>query len=139
MTPPAPIWALPGAKPAFDDSAWTSGQALFRAGNVTVRTGDPQPVTTLFSSGLDANGAVVSPGMPDPHYQLTQSAQSTPPPPSIAATVIQNHPAWLANDTLSSWIGPVNPGTSDVAAGTYNYRTTFSLDGFDRRHRRRSR
>ncbi len=115
----------------FDDGAWPSGQALFRAGNVTVETGDPEAVTTVFSTGLDENGTVVSPGMPDPHYQLTQSAQSTPPPPAIAATVIQNHPAWLVNDSLSSWIGPVNPGTSDVAAGTYTYRTRFSLDGFD--------
>jgi len=36
----------------FDDSAWPSGQALFRAGNVTVETGDPEAVTTLFSLSL---------------------------------------------------------------------------------------
>ena len=45
--------------------------------------------------------------------------------------MIQNHPAWLANDALSSWLGPVNPGITDVAAGNYNYRATFSLDSFD--------
>ena len=118
-------------EPAFDDSAWSSGESLFRAGNVTVESGDPQSVPSIFSTGLDADGAVISPGQPDPHYQLIQSAQSTPPPPAIAATVIQNHPAWLANDTSSSWIGPVNPGTVNVAAGTYVYRTQFSLDGFD--------
>lgn len=116
---------------AFDDSAWATGQALFRAGDVTVQAGDPQPVPTVFSTGVDASGAVVSPGLPDPHYQLTQSAHGTPPPPPIVATVIQNHPAWLANDAVSSWIGPVNPGTADVAAGTYIYRTSFSLEGFD--------
>jgi len=93
---------------------------------VNAPVGDPQPVPTVFSSGLDANGVVLSPGSADPHYLLTQSAQSTPPPPSIAATVIQNHPAWLGNDSLSSWLGPVNPGVTDVAAGNYNYRTTFS-------------
>ena len=118
-------------EPTFDDSAWSSGQALFQTGNVTVQTGDPQPVLTVFSSGLDPSGALLSPGSADPHYQLTQSAHSTPPPPAIAATVIQNHPAWLANDTLSSWIGPVNPGLTDVAAGNYTYRTSFSLAGFD--------
>jgi len=58
----------------------------------------------------------------DPHYLLTVSAQSTSPPPPLAATVIQNHPAWLANDALSSWVGPVNPGTANVAAGEYRYR-----------------
>jgi hypothetical protein len=116
---------------AYDDSGWASGQGLFQAGNVTTPAGEPQPVPTVFSSGLDANGNVISPGTADPHYQLTQSAHSTPPPPSIAATVIQNHPAWAGNDALSSWLGPVNPGTENVSAGNYNYRTTFSLDGFD--------
>ncbi|MBE0545707.1 MAG: lamin tail domain-containing protein, partial [Verrucomicrobia bacterium] len=117
--------------PAFDDSGWSSGQGLFQGGDVTTPAGEPQPVPTVFSSGLDANGIVLSPGSTDPHYRLTLSAHSTPPPPSIAATVIQNHPAWAGNDALSSWLGPVNPGTENVAAGNYNYRTTFSLDGFD--------
>jgi hypothetical protein len=116
---------------SFDDATWSAGRSLFQAGNVNVQTGDPQPVPTVFSSGLGANGAAIAAGSPDPHYQLTQSAQSTPPPPAIAATVIQNHPAWLANDSLSSWLGPVNPGITDVAAGDYTYRTTFSLEGFD--------
>lgn len=115
----------------FDDSAWASGQGLFQAGNVTAPIGNPQPVVSVFSTGLDANRAVLAPGAADPHYQLTQSAQGTPPPPAVAATVIQNHPAWAANDASSSWIGPVNPGTANVASGSYNYRTTFSLAGYD--------
>jgi len=124
----------PGAgwrEESFDDSGWSSGNALFQAGDVTLPFGDPEPLPTVFSTGVGENGAVLAPGTADPHYQLTLSPQSTPPPPPIAATVLQNHPAWLANDSLSSWIGPVNPGTTDVAAGGYNYRTTFSLDGFD--------
>jgi hypothetical protein len=115
----------------FDDGTWFSGQGLFGAGNVTAPIGSPEPVPTVFSSGLDASGAVLAPGTTDSHYLLTQSAQSTPPPPSIAATVIQNHPAWAANDLMSSWIGPVNPGTANVPAGNYYYRTAFSLEGFD--------
>ncbi len=118
-------------QPGFDDSAWSSGQGLFRAGNVNAPVGDPEPIPTVLSSGMNANGIVLPPGSADPHYLLTQSAHSTPPPPAIAATVIQNHPAWAGNDALSSWLGPVNPGTENVAAGSYNYRTTFSLDGFD--------
>jgi hypothetical protein len=115
----------------FDDRDWYSGRALFRAGNVTAPVGEPQPVPTAFSSGVGDDGAVLPPGAADPHYWLALSAQSTPPPPPIAATVIQNHPAWAANDAMSSWIGPVNPGTANVAAGVYNYRTSFTLDGFD--------
>ncbi len=117
--------------PGFDDGSWSAGSGLFQAGNVNAPIGDPQTVPTVFSSGLDDNGAVLAPGSSDPHYLLTQSAQGAPPPPAVAATVIQNHPAWLANDVLSTWLGPLNPGTTSVAAGDYNYRTTFSLDGFD--------
>ena len=122
-----PSWRQPG----FDDSQWKQGQGLFGAGNTAPPTGEPENIPTLFSTGLSASGALLPPGSPDPHYLLTESAQGTPPPPPVAATVIQNHPAWAANDPGSSWIGPVNPGTANVAAGVYNYRTTFTLEGFD--------
>lgn len=115
----------------FDDTAWALGQGLFQAGTVTPPASDLQTVPSVFNSGLGPDGKVLPPGQPDPHYQLTQSPQSSPPPPAIQATVIQNHPAWLGNDTASSWIGPINPGTENAAAGAYVYRTTFSLDGFD--------
>jgi hypothetical protein len=115
----------------YDDSAWQSGRALFYAGDVQPPGGESQPIPTLFETGVDDQHNALAPGAPDPHYLLTLSAQSIPPPPAIQATVIQNHPAWAANDALSSWIGPVNPGTSDVAPGEYRYRTAFDLTGFD--------
>jgi hypothetical protein len=115
----------------YDDSTWASGRALFQSGSVISPGGVSEQVPTLFSSGLDASGTVLAPGADDPHYLLTQSAQSVPPPPDIPATVIQNHPAWAANDADSSWIGSVNPGTENVAAGAYNFRTRFTLEGFD--------
>jgi len=45
------------------------------------------------------------------------------------------NPAWTDegrdDPDRPPWLGPVNPGLTDVAAGNYNYRTTFSLEGFD--------
>ncbi len=117
-------------QPGFDDSAWPAAPAPFQAGTLPPILGDPEALPTVFSTGVGPDGTVLAPGSADPHYRLTLSAQSTPPPPAIPATVIQNHPAWLANDTQSSWIGPVNPGTANVNAGDYNYETTFSLAGF---------
>jgi hypothetical protein len=115
----------------FDDSTWTSGQGIFQTGNVIPPSGPPESIPSIFSTGIDDKGTVSAPGSPDLHYLLTQSAQSTTSAPPLPATVIENHPAWLANDAASSWIGVMNPGSVNVAQGAYNYSTTFTLDGFD--------
>ncbi len=119
--------------PLFNDSSWSTGQSVFYAGSVPGGTPGNQNATaipTLFSTGLSANGLPVAAGSPDPHYQIVQSANGSPPPPDIAATVVTNHPAWAANDSTSQWISVVNPGTTNIAAGTYSYQTTFDLTGF---------
>ena len=115
----------------FDDSAWSASAALFYAGAISWQAGGVQAIPTLFSTGLGTNGLALSPGVTDPHYVLTASAYSTPPPPAIAATVMANHSAWLANDAASMWIGPQSQGTAGVPPGSYNFRTTFDLTGFD--------
>jgi hypothetical protein len=97
----------------------------------TTPPGETQAIPTLFSSGVGAKGAVLAPGALDPHYVLTASAYSTPPPPAILATITANHPAWLANDASSVWIGPVSQGTTSVPPGRYSFRTTFDLTGFN--------
>lgn len=114
----------------YDDSAWAFGPGVFFASNTPPPLGDFEAIPTLFSSGLNAARAPLAGGAPDPHYQLTLSAYSAPPPPAIQATVIQNHPAWLANDANSLWLGPLNPGTANVADGAYHFRTTFDLAGY---------
>ena len=81
-------------------------------------------IPDLFSTGVGNNGVALSPGTADPHYIFTVSAQGT----NVLA--IQNHSAWLANDSSSSWIGPTNPGTLNINQGTYFYQTRFSLDNF---------
>ena len=112
----------------YDDSSWSSGAGLFYAG--TTPPGETQAIPTLFSSGIGTNAAVLAPGALDPHYVLTASAYSAPPPPAILATVTANHPAWVANDASSVWIGPVAQGTTSVPPGRYSFRTTFDLTGF---------
>jgi len=81
----------------------------------------------LFNTGVGTNGVVQAAGTLDPHYFITAAAQGTV---GTNATVILNHPAWLANDATSSWIGVLNPGANNVNAGVYSYQTTFSLAGF---------
>ncbi len=113
---------------SFDDNAWSQGAGLFFAG--TPPPAQTLPIPTLFSSGIDSNNFALAAGFADPHYVLTASAYSTPPPPNIAATVTANHPNWLVNDAASSWIGAISQGSVSVPQGAYSFRTTFDLTGF---------
>ncbi len=119
------------SEPAFDDRAWSKAPAPFFGGDAPPPGGDEQSIPTLFNTGVGPDGLVLTPGSIDPHYVVTASAQSVVPPPPAPALVIQGHPAWLANDDQSSWLGPINPGTVSVAPGGYRCRTTFDLTGFD--------
>jgi len=110
----------------YDDSAWSQAPAVFYSGSAGGWTEQiTQTISTLFNSGLNATGQA------DSNYVLTASANSTPPPPNINATVMVNHANWLANNSTSRWIGPVASGTTSVPAGQYNFRTTFNLSGMD--------
>ena len=97
------------------------------------QSADAAPID-IFNTGVDANGNVLSPGVADPHYQITASAQGSFITPA-AALVQSNHPAWLSNDTVgatgSSWISVIATGSSNIAAGSYVFQTTFDLTGLD--------
>ena len=81
------------------------------------------PIATLYNSGIAANGTLLSAGQADPHYTNTGTG--------LAALAMIPHPAWLAADGISQWIGFSSNGTDSVPAGTFTYRTTFDLSGYD--------
>lgn len=127
-TEPAADWRVP----TYDASGWSSGTGVFSGGTAGWRPSEASAVTTLFNSGISSNGVALNPGQPDPHWSLVVSAQtSNPPPPAIAATVMQNHTAWLVNDSVSRWIGAISNGLANVAAGIYEFETTFDLSAYD--------
>jgi hypothetical protein len=105
-------WRAPG----FSDGSWSSRS------NLSSRT-----IPTLFNSGVDNNRVVLANAANDTHYVLTAGAQGTV---GMNALAILNHPGWSANDASSSWIGVVNPGANNIAAGAYWFRTGFDLSGF---------
>lgn len=126
-TAPGAEWA----SATFDDAAWIAAPTPIFGGFAVAPDGELRPIPGVFNTGLDETGRALAPGTRDPHYVVTASAESVAPPPPSPALVISGHPAWIANDGLSAWLGPVNPGTTAVAAGPYRLRTGFDLSGFD--------
>ena len=61
----------------------------------------------------------------DPNYTLTGNPNGGSPP-SAAYVVDPLITAWMPNDGVSQWISPTVSG--DAVAGTYTYKTPFSLD-----------
>ena len=78
---------------------------------------------------MDESRAILAPGTPDPHYELTSA-----PGGLNEAMKITPHSAWIGadpEDGASGWIGPTATAASaGVPPGNYTYETTFDLTGF---------
>jgi len=79
---------------------------------------------SLFNTGVDGSGALLTPGDLDPHWTITSSAEPSFITPGPAITTLDNL-AWFANGPDSNWISAGSGG----AVGTYVYETTFDLTG----------
>ncbi|HZO85607.1 MAG TPA: lamin tail domain-containing protein, partial [Verrucomicrobiae bacterium] len=100
----------------YNDAAWSARNAVTN-----------KAIPTLFNTGVGNNRVVLAAGTPDPHYVLTVNAQGGT---GTNALAMQNHTAWAANDSGSSWIGIVNSGLLNINPGNYDFQTTFNLDNF---------
>jgi hypothetical protein len=90
------------------------------------------PIPGLFSTGVDGNGDLLpGDGAVDPHYELVDSADPRFPGPD-AVTLAPGFPVgpWIAEGPDSRWIAP-QAASANGETGTYTYRTTFDLTGFD--------
>ena len=113
-------------------------RAVTAAGSVTttvyavVEVGPPSTpsIPTLFSTGVNAQGAALASGARgDPHYTLTSV-------PLLASTTVQigasdsQSGTWPTLKPVSAWIMPLG-GQGIVPTGSYTYQTTFDLTGFN--------
>lgn len=87
----------------------------------------------LFSTGVDAAGAVLADGEIDPHYKLINNPDAA----GVTDAFVQDSTVfpivagpWVANTDKSKWIGP-RTETSGAAGpvAPYTYQTTFDLTG----------
>jgi hypothetical protein len=90
----------------------------------------------VFNTGVDDSRVSLPGGSVDPHYKLIQSAEATLMGPDAIVTTHIADSYWFAQSESSKWIAPSAnqsyPGASPCnTAGTYVYRTSFDLTGFD--------
>jgi len=96
-----------------------------------VSTAAAATIPGLFNTGTLNDGSLAGGGSVDLHYALTASAD-----PSSTAFVTSTIPSgfWIANGPNSQWIAPdPNQNFSGLgdSPGSYVYRLTFNLAGFD--------
>ena len=90
------------------------------------------PVDTFYNTGVDNTQTVLTNYATETHYAIA----STPGGATRTARVATSAngfpiPPWLADNSVSAWIGPNTDSALDGAVGVYDYRTTFDLTGFD--------
>ena len=93
-------------------------------------TAAPVPI---FGTGLDSNGQLLADGAVDTHYQLLLSASPQYPGPNAVVADTQTHPVdnWISTGMTSKWLSIRFDAATLNPTGTYVYRTTFDLTGFD--------
>ncbi len=93
---------------------------------------------TIYSTGLDDQFNPLPTGTQDPHYVIISAPDGTAATPFAAYAVETNgYPVgdggWLNDDSYSLWVTP-QPSygfESQDPMGSYDFRTTFDLTGFD--------
>lgn len=90
-------------------------------------------VPNVFSTGVDATGAVLPDGEVDPHYNIIINATD----PSSQDAIVHDSTVfpiagctWVCNTEISKWIAPLF-NSIEALGGDYAYSTTFDLTGFD--------
>lgn len=93
----------------------------------------PLPITDLYNTGVDNAGNALVGGTPaakvtDPHYQVLEVGGAAV---NFAAFLAEDDdfpiPPWVLNNANSRWIDPAGDADSNGAAGSYIYRTTFTV------------
>ena len=80
------------------------------------------PISTLFSSGLDGSGNPLGGGESDTHYEVVETGTQ-----AVVMTFIPG--VYFANDANSKWIWENSNGLPTNVVRTF--RTTFDLTGMD--------
>ncbi|HEY4313330.1 MAG TPA: PEP-CTERM sorting domain-containing protein [Pirellulales bacterium] len=93
------------------------------------------PISTLFNTGVDDNGKPLPDGtIGDAHYSLLSAPQGSTSQIVVLDDYSKEPLSFYSGepqDNLSTWILPNQQTLNDGVNGEYEYRTTFTLSGFD--------
>jgi len=132
-------WLLNGNVVQTGDNTYTLNNIT---GNDSVYvTFTPQglaPIVTLFNTGVSTNNADGTPATltadeaPDLNYSITAGVDGAITP-FVTDESGYPFPQWTSDTATSKWISPQASyaGIGEDPVGTYTYRTTFDLTGFD--------
>lgn len=85
------------------------------------------PAAINIANTGGAGGSAMPIGVADPNYELLLA----PPGVPLTATTTSANLLWVPNQANADWISPGANGESNWSIGSYEYQTTFSLDGLD--------
>jgi hypothetical protein len=89
-------------------------------------------ITSLHSTGLDANDQALPGGAVDPFWTFLINADGGGPDTFVGKEGWPIGSAWLGNSATAKWIGPrAVLGVGDIAGGDYLVRTAFDLKDRD--------
>ena len=87
-------------------------------------------ISGLYNTGVDDNNVVLGDGVADSHYASGWVAIT--PDPAGGLPPGGYHGYWLANDSVSRWIGPAAVPTSDNSDTIRTFTLNFNIaSGFD--------
>lgn len=87
------------------------------------------PITTLYNTGVNNDETVRTHGQVELHYEITNATGTHTTGFPNVRTSAGGFPVgpWIGDNSTSAWIDTI-PASG---AGTFTYRTTFDLTGFD--------
>jgi hypothetical protein len=105
-------------------------KAILVIGAITAAQASAALIPGLFNTGVGSSGVLPDGTVGDPHYSLTSVPGGTT---DILVRTSPGYPIppYIGDNTVSRWIGPNNQYNLTGQAGTYVYRTTFDLTGFN--------
>lgn len=102
---------------------YATGVLLILGGSLSVNGG----VIGLYSTGVDDDGILLTPGTIDPHYSVISAPAGTG---SDVLTQLKL-PFWKGPPAGANWVSVVDDGSTGIPAGDYVFRTTFDITAPD--------